>query len=108
MTIEPAGTAASGPHDSGLHAAGLHAAGPHVGLQPGGAALARDMELTADGWRRRFVGGPPRLEEMVELYQELGHDVRVEKLVDEDLADSCAGCRVALALFRIVYTRMKP
>jgi hypothetical protein len=57
------------------------------------------------GWRRRFVGAPPRLDEMVALYKELGHDVRVEKLTGEDLADSCEGCQVALAFFRVVYTR---
>jgi hypothetical protein len=77
-------------------------------LHTRGAAVERDLLLAVDGWRRRFVGGPPRLEEMVALYRELGHDVRVEELTDQDLADSCAGCRVALSFFRIVYTRMNP
>jgi hypothetical protein len=79
-----------------------------AGLQPEGPALARDRELADAGWSRRFVGGPPRLAEIVELYRALGHEVRLENLLDEDLADSCSGCRVALSLFRIVYTRMEP
>jgi hypothetical protein len=79
-----------------------------AGVQLEGAALERDVRLARDGWRRRFVGGPPRLTELLELYTELGHEVRVEPLDDEDLAESCAGCRVALSLFRIVYTRVKP
>jgi hypothetical protein len=68
--------------------------------------MERDLRLAQDGWTRRFVGGPPRLAEMMDLYRELGHEVRVEALTDDDLAEHCAGCRAALALFRIVYTRM--
>jgi hypothetical protein len=79
-----------------------------AGLQLEGHALERDARLAEEGWRRRFVGGPPRLGEMADLYRQLGHEVRLEPLDDHDLADSCAGCRVALALFRIVYTRVKP
>jgi hypothetical protein len=75
-------------------------------LRTHGPAVERDLILALDGWRRRFVGASPRLEEMVGLYRELGYDVRVEELSDQDLAASCAGCRVALSFFRIVYTRM--
>lgn len=78
------------------------------GLQLIGPALERDLRLAAKGWKRRFVGGPPQLAETTELYRQLGHEVRIEPLVDEDLAETCAGCRVALALFSIVYTRMEP
>jgi hypothetical protein len=78
------------------------------GFRLSGPALARDVRLAAEGWRRRFVGGPPQLADQVALYRELGHAVRVEALMDEDLSETCAGCRVALALFRIVYTRMEP
>jgi hypothetical protein len=45
---------------------------------------------------------------MVELYESLGHEVRLESLEDDDLEDQCAGCRLALTLFRIVYTRPMP
>jgi hypothetical protein len=30
----------------------------------------------------------------------------VEELTEHDLAAGCAGCRVALSFFRIVYTRL--
>ena len=65
----------------------------------------RDATLAGDGWERRFIGSPPRLQEMVGLYRSLGHQVRTESLEDGDLEDQCAGCALALSLFRIVYTR---
>jgi hypothetical protein len=78
------------------------------GFALSGPALERDLRLAAAGWQRRFVGGPPKLAEQVELYEQLGHEVHMEPLVDHDLSATCAGCRAALALFRIVYTRMEP
>jgi hypothetical protein len=68
-------------------------------------SLGRDEELALGGWTRRFVGSPPRLEEVVQLYRELGLEVHLEPLTPEDLADECGDCRLALALFRAVYTR---
>lgn len=65
----------------------------------------RDEALAADGWTRRFIGGPPRLAEMIELYRAIGHEVRTEPLKEADLEDQCAGCALALSLFRVVYTR---
>lgn len=65
----------------------------------------RDAALAVDGWARRFIGGPPRLREMIELYEDLGQEVHTEPLHDADLEDDCAGCAVALSFFRIVYTR---
>ncbi len=74
-------------------------------LQLTAHAAARDKELLQEGWERRFVGGPPRLAEMVEVYGDLGLEVRLEALHEEDLDEKCAGCALAMALFRIVYTR---
>lgn len=61
-----------------------------------------------DGWERRFVGGPPRLAEAVELYRSLGHEVRLEPVRSEELERHCRGCVLALELFRVVYTRRRP
>ena len=72
----------------------------------GAAGAARDAALAGQGWRRRFVGGPPRLDEMVALYRELGHEVRLEALDAAELAEGCRGCGPALSVFRVVYTRM--
>jgi hypothetical protein len=65
----------------------------------------KDAELAGEGWARRFVGGPPRLREVRELYESLGHEVRFETLSPEELAEECGDCRLALELFRVVYTR---
>ncbi len=82
---------------------------PATALELGPAASRRvadrDRALAGDGWQRRFIGGPPRLQEMLDLYGALGHDVHTETLRDDDLHTDCAGCTLALALFRIVYTR---
>ncbi|MDT8369578.1 MAG: hypothetical protein RQ745_10250 [Longimicrobiales bacterium] len=68
----------------------------------------RDRELARDGWTRRFVGGPPRLQEMADLYRELGHDVLLDPMNPGELARECGKCTLALALFRVVYTRSAP
>ncbi|UCG75861.1 MAG: hypothetical protein JSV95_00560 [Gemmatimonadota bacterium] len=67
----------------------------------------RDEELAREGWIRRFVGGPPRLHEVRELYESLGQEVRLETLSPEELAEECGDCRLALELFRVVYTRRR-
>lgn len=76
-----------------------------AGLTHGIAPPARDAQLAREGWNRRFIGGPPRLNEMVELYRALGLEVHLEPLQPRDLAEGCGECCLALALFRAVYTR---
>lgn len=73
-----------------------------------GSILSRtrsEADLLRDGWTRRFVGGPPRLQEAVTLYQSLGYEVHLEPLTPEELEDECRDCRLAVTLFRVVYTR---
>ena len=65
----------------------------------------RDAELAVEGWERRFIGAPPRLGEAVELYESLGLEVLSDPVTDKELADECAGCTLALNLFRVLYTR---
>lgn len=65
----------------------------------------RDAELAAQGWRRRFVGAPPRLTEMVDLYASLGQEVLLDAVAGDELADACAGCALALNFFKVIYTR---
>jgi hypothetical protein len=69
---------------------------------------ARDAVLAAEGWERRFVAAPPRLQEMTDMYRSLGLVVRHEPLDDTDLSDDCSGCILARTLFRIIYTRTNP
>jgi hypothetical protein len=65
----------------------------------------REAELEREGWIRRFVTASPRLEEMIELYQSLGLDVRMEPLNAGELDDDCADCVSAGPAPRIIYTR---
>lgn len=74
------------------------------GVRPG----ERDRRLAEQGWVRRFVAAPPRLEEWRALYETLGHEVRLERPGEEELAEACAGCGLALELFRVLYTREGP
>jgi hypothetical protein len=67
--------------------------------------LARDAELAAEGWARRFTGGPPRLVEVRELYEATGQDVLMDDVLPGELAPECEGCTLALSLFKVIYTR---
>ena len=71
-------------------------------------------ELIKEGWTRRFVATEPRLSEMVELYQSMGYEVRLEPLppVDCDSTNEEPGeCRECFKGFedqyKIIYTRQK-
>jgi hypothetical protein len=67
--------------------------------------VRRDAELAAQGWTRRFVGAPPRLKEMADLYESLGNEVLLDAVTDDELAEACAGCALALTFFKVIYTR---
>ena len=67
--------------------------------------IKSEAELVAEGWTRKFVGGPPRLNEMVELYKSLGFEVWLEPQELSEFADECEDCTLALIFFRVVYTR---
>ena len=63
--------------------------------------------LEAEGWTRRFMAAGDRLAESVRLYQELGFEVRLEPPGPADLREECGDCRLALMLFRIIYSRRR-
>ena len=69
--------------------------------------LLSEEELLREGWMRRFVGGPPRLQEFVALYESLGYEVHLEQQLAGELREECGDCTLALMLFRVVYTRRK-
>jgi hypothetical protein len=66
--------------------------------------------LVRDGWTRRFTAIGPRLSEAVEVYRELGFEIRLEPAEpgSEEVADSettsCEQCFV-MSLARTIYTR---
>ena len=72
-----------------------------------GRASVRDAELAAEGWVRRFIGAPPQLDEVRELYVSLGLEVRLDHVSPDDLSEVCSGCPLALSLFRVIYTRSR-
>lgn len=67
--------------------------------------IAPDPARLAGGWTPRFVAGPDRVEEVVQLYRELDLEVAADPVAPERLQDQCRDCRVALLRFRYVYTR---
>ena len=72
------------------------------GLQISGA------QLQDEGWTRRFTALGRRLNEVAELYSELGFEVRLESvnLDQEEImsAESCKDCFVTMQA-RTIYTR---
>jgi hypothetical protein len=64
-------------------------------------------DLVRDGLARRFIGGPPRLQEFVSLYESLGYEVHLEPQPFEELSEECGDCTLAIMLFRVVYTRAR-
>ena len=80
----------------------------HNGAGVGGGRVnrpRRDAELARDGWERRFVGSPPRLQDAIELYESLGLEVLSDPVSEEESREECAGCELALTFFRVLYTR---
>ena len=68
----------------------------------------RSAQLQAEGWTRRFTALGRRLNEVAELYSELGFEVRLET-VDPDAeesmgSESCKDCFVTMQA-RTIYTR---
>ncbi len=71
-------------------------------------AQSRSTQLQREGWTRRFTALGRRLNEAVELYSELGFDVRMEPVDpnEEETAgvESCKDCFVTMQA-RTIYTR---
>jgi hypothetical protein len=64
-------------------------------------------ELEAQGWKRQATYDDPRLSEMVEMYEELDFEVRLEPF--QPLSDeACAVCmQQDPDRFKTIYTRQK-
>lgn len=65
-------------------------------------------ELVQQGWTRRFTAIGQRLSEAVELYSQLGFEIRLEPVNPEEneipASESCQHCAVT-TLARTIYTR---
>jgi hypothetical protein len=72
------------------------------------AELRADPALVAEGWERRFTADAQRVQEVTELYSQLGYDVRAESLHPEELKDDCEDCHsLIVSKFKTIYTRRK-
>lgn len=72
------------------------------------AQLSANSELVAQGWERRFITDGLRAREMVGLYTELGYDVHLEPIDQQEFDEGCEDCAlVALLKFVTLYTRKK-
>jgi len=74
--------------------------------QLGGAFFRPDPSLIQEGWEYRFVASGQRLNEVEELYSELGFEVRADPIPPEAFPEGCDECQLVLLLnFRAIYTR---
>jgi hypothetical protein len=65
-----------------------------------------DPKLVAEGWQRRFMADPSRVEESTRLYADLGFEVRAEAIDPGELSELCGDCRLATCLAYVtIYTR---
>ena len=70
--------------------------------------LSVNPDLIAQGWERRFISDGRRAKEMVDLYTELGYEVHLEPVDQQEFRDECEDCGiVALLKFVTLYTRKK-
>jgi hypothetical protein len=72
------------------------------------AQLEADPVLEAAGWERRFIADARRADEAMELYTQLGYEVRAEPVLSEELGDECEDCQLVAAFqFKTIYTRKR-
>ena len=68
--------------------------------------LAADPILLAQGWQRRFVTDMNRAAEVADLYRQLGFEIRLEPIPQEQFGEHCDACQLAMLLrFRTIYTK---
>lgn len=72
-----------------------------------GCVSPPDPQLVAAGWERRFIADAKRAQDAIEMYGEMGHEVRLEPVNAVGLSAACSGCLEAFAQFSVVYTRKK-
>jgi hypothetical protein len=70
--------------------------------------MTTDAELQEQGWEQRSVLCEPRLSECVELYEQLGFEVRLLPLDPHNMPEGCGACYTReIDRYRVVYVRRK-
>jgi hypothetical protein len=96
------------PKDFDVRASTLRGSHPESGRVLSDADLRPDPALVAEGWERRFTADASRAAEAMELYAQLGYEVRAESVIHEEHTDECGDCSSVMALqFKTIYTRKK-
>ena len=73
-----------------------------------------EVRALEESWKRRMVASEPRLSEIVQMYEDLGFEVRLVPLDDNDPGwdeDECTLCLEdpgEAERTRVVYTRPRP
>jgi len=72
------------------------------------AQLKPNSSLIAQGWKRRFATDEQRAKEAMELYSQLGYEVRAEPVLPDELQDDCQDCKTVVSFyFQTIYTRKR-
>jgi hypothetical protein len=70
--------------------------------------LQADPALVAEGWERRFTTDAERIEEVTQLYAQLGYEVRAESVEPAESNEGCEDCHsLSHSRFKTIYTRVK-
>lgn len=65
-----------------------------------------DPELTALGWKRRFMSDREKIQGAVEMYEALGYEVKTVPVAADEVSGQCGECVLLMQLrFATVYTR---
>ncbi len=69
--------------------------------------MPSEKELVESGWKKQTTLDEPRLSEMIELYKEIGFEVRLEPFDPGD-DPNCTECMLrSPQQFRTIFTRKK-
>ncbi len=73
-----------------------------------GEIQSKVAELEKEGWQLQFTTDQSRLSEMVELYESLGYEVRLESACGELPLPECASCyEVFCEKYKTIFIRRK-
>ena len=91
-----------------LFGEGVPKAGPKRPIDEECFSVRSDPALIAEGWERRHMVGPDRIEESIEIYTSMGLEVKAQPLTPEDFADQCKECgSIICHSYVLIYTRKK-
>jgi len=71
--------------------------------------MSRREELEKEGWIKMFARGGASLEECVKSYKELGYEVHLEPMLEEDFPPECKNGIVLASCveYKVVFIRPK-